>query len=84
MIPVTGNEILIGLTHEEAMTMLNALKVLGQKARTETQNDLESEWYREQWSEYVAKVIPIYKSMEAQIKAHGDEFTTDEATGLVR
>lgn len=66
-------EIRIAISIREASIILNAVQVLGKHARTESANEDESEWYRENWSEYIKEVLPIYKNLQSQIKKQEDE-----------
>lgn len=79
MIKEFEHEIRIALTLSESMLMLNALKVLGRKAREQSLNDDESEWYRDNWQEYVDSILPLYTSMSNQILQHEKDFEKKEA-----
>lgn len=66
-------EIRIALSLREAAIILNAVQVLGKHARTESANEDESEWYRENWSNHIEEVLPLYKNLQSQIKKQEDE-----------
>ena len=67
-------EVLIGLTFDEAKLLQNALLELGKKSREQSRNEEESEWYREQWANYIPRVADLFKSMSNQIEKHEEDF----------
>ena len=67
-------EVLIALSWEQAKLIQNALLELGKRSRSESNNEEESEWYREQWAEYIPKVGDLYKGITNQIEKHEEDF----------
>ena len=67
-------EVLIALTFEQAKLLQTALLHLGKKSREQSHNEDETEWYREQWANYLPKVADLYKGMSNQIEKHEEDF----------